>query len=108
MGHDAPEMHAALQKTLPGVVCVQYVTRGNKRHASYARRWRERGKLHKQYVRKANVERVQATCATRQEREAARAKTHALIAAAFGAVAVKAQQRPTRRMPSFTVQLRKS
>ncbi len=81
---------------------------GNKRHAYYARRWRERGKLHKQYVRKADVERVRAACATRQEREAARAKTHALMVAAFGAVAVEAQQRQIRRMPGFTVQLRKS
>lgn len=108
MGHDAPEMHAALQKTLPGVVCVQYVTQGNKRHASHARFWHERGKLHKQYVPKADVERVQAACATRQEREAARTKAHALMVAAFGAVAVEAQQRQIRLMPGFTVQLRKS
>jgi len=111
MGHNAPDIYEALQNTdapLPGVVCIQYVTRGNKRHAYYARFWRERGKLHKQYTRMADVERVQATCATRQEREAARAKTHALMVAAFGAVPVEAQQRQIRRMPGFTVQLRKS
>lgn len=44
--------------TLPSVVCVQHVTRGNKRHAYYARFRHEWGNLRKQYIRKAGVEAV--------------------------------------------------
>ncbi len=84
--------------TLPGVVCVQYVVRGNKQHAYYARFWRERGKLRKQYVRKADVEAVRAACAARQERTQERKKFHALIVAAFGERAVRAQKREIRAM----------
>ncbi len=83
---------------LPGVVCVQYVTRGKKRHAYYARFWRERGRLRKQYIRKADVEAVRTACAARQEREGERMKTRALMVAAFGMAAVEAQRRQIRRM----------
>ncbi len=101
MGHDASGLHEALQNipaTLPGVVCVQYVTRGKKRHAYYARFWRERGKLHKQYVRRADVEAVRAACAARQERETARREVRAKMVEAFGAAAVNAQRRAIRAM----------
>lgn len=84
--------------TLPGVVCVQYVTRGKKRHAYHARFWRERGKLRKQYIRKADVEAVRAACEARRERERERMKTRALMVAAFGAAAVEAQRRQIRQM----------
>jgi hypothetical protein len=92
--------HAALQNIpamLPGVVCVQYVKRGKKMHAYHARFWRERGKLRKQYVRKADVEAVRAACAARQEREGERMKTRALMVAAFGKAAVEAQLRQIHR-----------
>lgn len=101
MGHDAPDMHEALQNTdapLPGVVCIQYVTRGDKRHAYYARFWREGGKLHKQYVRKADVEQVRAACAARQEQEAGRKQFRALLVDTFGAAEVNAQRRAIRAM----------
>lgn len=101
LGHDAPEMHEALQNTdapLPGVVCMQYVTRGNKRHVYYARFWRERGKLRKQYVRKADVERVRAACAVRREREAVQREFRARLVEAFGAAVVNAQRRAIRAM----------
>jgi len=101
MGHNAPDIYEALQNTdapLPGVVCVQYVTRGNKRHAYYARFWREGGKLHKQYVRKADVERVRAACAARQEKEAGRKQFRALLIDAFGAAEVNAQRRAIQAM----------
>lgn len=101
MGRDVPDMDETLQNTdapLPGVVCIQYVTRGNKRHAYHARFWREGGRLRKQYIRKADVERVQAACAARQEREASRQACRALIVEAFGAAAVNAQRRAVRSM----------
>jgi len=92
--------HEALQNIpaeLPGVVCVQYVTRGKKRHAYHARFWRERGRLRKQYIRKCDVETVRAACEARRERERERIKTRALMVAAFGA-AVEAQRRQIRQM----------
>jgi hypothetical protein len=82
MRQETDDLHAALQNIpaeLPGVVCIQYVTRGKKRHAYHARFWRERGKLRKQYVRKCDVEAVRAACAARQaavrEQQAHRGKS---------------------------------
>lgn len=101
MGHDATHAHDTLQNTdatLPGVVCVQYVTRGAKRHEYHARFWREGGKLRKQYIRKADVERVRAACAARQEREAGRKRFRTLLVDTFGAAAVNAQRRAIRAM----------
>lgn len=101
MGHDATHLHDTLQNTdatLPGVVCVQYVVRGNKRHEYHARFWREGGKLRKQYIRKADVERVRAACAARQECEAGHKRFRALMVDAFGAAAVNAQRRAIRAM----------
>ena len=99
--HVRTGLHEPLQNIpamLPGVVCVQYVTRGKKRHAYHARFWRERGKLRKQYIRKADIEAVRAACAARRERERERMKTRALMVAAFGAAAVEAQRRQIRQM----------
>jgi len=67
--HVRTGLHEPLQNIpamLPGVVCVQYVTRGKKRHAYHARFWRERGKLRKQYIRKCDVEGVRAACEARR------------------------------------------
>jgi hypothetical protein len=57
---------------LPGAVCKQYVTcgtpncrctRGEQHGPYWYRFWRDgEGKLHKQYVRKADLERVRAAC----------------------------------------------
>lgn len=80
--HIRTDLHAALQNipaTLPGVVCVQYVTRGKKQYAYYARFWRERGRLRKQYVRKADVEAVRAACAARQAAERERRERRGTI-----------------------------
>ena len=78
---DNPE---TLPKTsLPGSVCVQWVRCGKggcrcsrgMRHGPYFYRfWREGGRLRKQYVKKADLERVRAACdARRQERREAQA-----------------------------------
>jgi len=64
---------------LPGVVCEQSVQRGNKRHVYYARFWREDGRLRKQYVRKADIEAVRASCAARQAAERERRERHGKI-----------------------------
>ena len=66
---DLPETLQNIPAELPGVVCEQSVRRGNKSHVYYARFWREGGRLHKQYVRKADVEAVRAACAARQAAE---------------------------------------
>jgi Family of unknown function (DUF6788) len=65
---------------LPGAVCKQYVkcgtpncrcTRGELHGPYWYRFWRnDEGKLHRQYVRKADLERVRAACAARQAEEA--------------------------------------
>jgi hypothetical protein len=57
-------------EALPGAVHLQRVKCGKvncrcasgKPHEAYYRFWRERGKLCKAYVRKADVERVRAAC----------------------------------------------
>ena len=66
----------ALPKTLPGVVCQQWVrcsrpgcrcARGQL-HGPYAYHFaRENGRLRKRYVRPADLERVQAACQARQK-----------------------------------------
>jgi hypothetical protein len=64
-----------LPKTLPGVVCVQWVRCGKpncrcargRRHLAYYRFWREGGRLCKRYVPHADLERVRAACAFRRE-----------------------------------------
>jgi len=66
---DLPETLQNIPAELPGVVCEQFVHRGNKQHVYYARFWREDGRLRKQYVRKADVEAVRAACAARQAAE---------------------------------------
>ena len=93
---ELPETLQNIPAELPGVVCEQSVRRGNKQHVYYARFWREDGRLHKQYVRKADVEAVRAACAARREREAERTKTRALIVAAFGEEALRESQRQIR------------
>ncbi len=95
---ELPETLQNIPAELPGVVCEQSVQRGNKQHVYYARFWRKDGRLHKQYVRKADVEAVQAACAARQERERQRAKARGMMVAAFGAVAVSEQRRQVNAM----------
>src|SRR5262245_6771897 len=68
-----------LPKTLPGVVCVQWVRCGKpnchcvrgERHKAHYRFWRERGRLRKAYVSSIDVERVRKACQARlEERQA--------------------------------------
>jgi hypothetical protein len=68
-----------LPKTLPGVVCQQWVrcgrpgcrcARGSPHGPYFYRFWRDGGRLRKQYVRRSDVGRVRAQCqARRQERQ---------------------------------------
>jgi hypothetical protein len=65
----------SLPKTLPGVVCAQWVRCGKpgcrcargQWHLAYYRFWREQGKLHKCYVRRADLADVRARCEARRE-----------------------------------------
>jgi hypothetical protein len=70
------EMPEPLPKTLPGVVCRQWVRCGKpgcrcargKPHGPYFYHfWRQAGRLHKEYVRPAEVEAVQARCHARRQ-----------------------------------------
>src|SRR3954453_18957196 len=97
-GRALPDTLQNIPAELPGVVCEQFVRRGNKRHVYHARFWREGGRLRKQYVRKADVEAVRAACAARREREGERARTRALMVAAFGEAALKESRRQIRAM----------
>lgn len=54
---------------LPGAVCVQFVTRGDKRWGPYFYRfWREGGKLRKVYVRRSEVMEVLRCCEMARQR----------------------------------------
>lgn len=73
---------SSLPKTLAGVVCQQFVRcgRANCRcrlgqpHGPYFYRfWRDRGRLRKAYVRRADVTRVRAECEARQKMRVATA-----------------------------------
>ena len=71
---------------LPGAVCAQYVrcgkpdckcARGELHGPYWYRFWREDGcKLHKQYVRKADLEAVRAACAAYREEESRGTRDH--------------------------------
>ena len=74
MGQVTTKNPETLPKTLPGVVCAQWVrcgkpgcrcARGPGHLASY-RVWREGGRLRTCYVRRADLAAVQAACAARQ------------------------------------------
>jgi hypothetical protein len=78
-------MSETLPKTgpLPGVVCIQWKRcgrqncrcAGGRPHGPYfCRFWREGGKLKKAYVRRADVEEVQARCQARRSARAAVAR----------------------------------
>jgi hypothetical protein len=65
-----------LPKTLPGVVCAQRVRCGRPNcrcaagqlHGPYFYRfWREGGRLRKEYVRPADLQRVREACRARQQ-----------------------------------------
>lgn len=71
----AHESAKALPKTLPGVVCRQWVRCGRagcrcatgQGHGPYHYRfWRQAGRLRKQYVREADLARVSAACEARR------------------------------------------
>lgn len=77
MSQTANENPELLPKTLAGVVCAQRVRCGKLRchcasgqgHLAYYRFWREDGRLHKQYIRRADLMLVRAACeARRRER----------------------------------------
>ena len=63
-----------LPKTLPGVVCAQWVRCGKtgcrcargQRHLADCRFWREDGRVRKQYIRRTDVPGVRACCQARQ------------------------------------------
>jgi hypothetical protein len=65
----------SLPKTLPGVVCRQWVkcgrpvcrcARGNLHGPYFYRFWRENGRLRKVYVPRAELEKVRCSCEARQ------------------------------------------
>jgi len=94
---DLPGTLQNIPAELPGVVCVQYVTRGKKRHAYHARFWREDGRLRKQYVRKADVEAVRAACAARQAAERERRERRGVIPLGIGKYEWDEQRRQVNR-----------
>src|SRR5438105_12463459 len=54
---------------LPGWVATYYVRYGEKREGPYyVRRWKRNRKLHKEYVKPGDLERVQAACRRNRER----------------------------------------
>jgi hypothetical protein len=66
----------ALPKTLPGTVCAQLVrcgrpgcrcARGSLHGPYFYRLWREGGRVRKEYVRPADLERVRAQCQARRQ-----------------------------------------
>jgi len=65
-----------LPKTLPGVVCQQWVrcgrpgcrcARGSLHGPYFYRFWRDGGRLRKEYVRRSDVEQVRAQCQARRQ-----------------------------------------
>lgn len=67
-----------LPNTLPGAVCAQWRERDGKRYGPYYFRfWREGGRLRKQYIKRNEMEAVQAACARHREEQAARRRNHA-------------------------------
>jgi len=67
-----------LPNTLPGTVCAQWRERGGKRCGPYYFRfWREGGRLHKQYIKREDVDAVRAACTRHREEQAARRRNHA-------------------------------
>jgi hypothetical protein len=63
----------ALLKPLRGWVTTFHVTQNGQRRGPYhVRRWKERGRLHKQYIKPADVERVKAACQIHREKQQAR------------------------------------
>lgn len=67
-----------LPNTLPGAVCAQWRERDGKRYGPYYFRfWREGGRLHKQYVKRSEVDAVWAACQRHREEVAARRRNHA-------------------------------
>jgi hypothetical protein len=70
-----PKLPKSLHKTLPGVVCPQWVrcgrpncrcARGRPHGPYHYRFWREGGRLRKQYVRPAELEEVRGRCEARR------------------------------------------
>ena len=66
----------ALPKTLPGVVCQQWVrcgrpgcrcARGSPHGPYFYRFWRDAGRLRKEYVRRSDVGQVRAQCQARRQ-----------------------------------------
>ncbi len=67
-----------LLNTLPGAVCAQWRDRDGKRYGPYYFRfWREGGRLHKEYIKRNEVEAVQAACGRHREEQTARRYNHA-------------------------------
>lgn len=66
-----------LPNTLPGSVCAQWRERGGKRYGPYYFRfWREGGRLHKQYVKRNDVDSVRAACQRHREEQQAQRQNH--------------------------------
>lgn len=67
-----------LPNRLPGAVCEQWRERDGKRYGPYyCRCWREGGRLHKQYVKRDDVDAVRAACQRHREEQQARRRKHA-------------------------------
>jgi len=67
-----------LPNMLPGAVCAQWRERGGKRYGPYYFRfWREGGRLHKQYIKREDVDAVRAACVRHREEQAVRRRNHA-------------------------------
>jgi len=67
-----------LPNNLPGAVCAQWRERDGKRYGPYYFRfWREGGRLHKQYIKRNEVDAVRTACAHHREEQEARRKNHA-------------------------------
>ena len=76
MSPDTNKTPEPLPKTLPGVVCQQWVrcgrpgcrcARGSPHGPYFYRFWRDGGRLRKEYVRRSDVAQVWAQCQARQE-----------------------------------------
>jgi len=67
-----------LPNTLPGAVCAQWRERGGTRYGPYYFRfWREGGRLHKEYIKREDVDAVREACVRHREEQQERRRNHA-------------------------------